>query len=188
MAKALNYFETKKVREVQLIKYIIKHYRIFPYTSDSHFGEYIHWGLEQIDEKGVREFYSKYKVKCKSEPKRLQQLLEGSLPSKQWLKPSGERAIPIIEGIITNSGQYELSVNIPNTDGIIEGLPHDTIIECPAIVDKNGCHGVKLKDAPKGIVGLWCNQASVRILVVEAALTHSKEVALQALLLDYVGR
>jgi len=186
MAKALNYFEANKIQEVKLIKYIITHYQILPYTSDSHFGEYIHWGLEQIDEKAVREFYSTYKAKCKSEPKRLQQFFDGRLSPKLWLKSSGERAIPIIEGIISDSGQYELSVNIPNTDGIIEGLPHDLVIECPATVDKNGYHGVKLKNAPKGIVGLWRNQASVQDLVVEAAITHSKEIALQALLVDPV--
>ncbi len=186
MANILDYFETNKVREVNLIKYIIKGYHILPYTSDSHFGEYIHWGWEQIDEKAVRDFYTGYKATCKSEPRRLQRFFDGALSPKHWLKSSGERAIPIIEGIITDSGQYELSVNIPNTDGIIEGLPRDLVIECPATVDKSGCHGVKLKNAPKGIVGLWRNQASVQDLVVEAALTHSKEMTLQALLVDPV--
>jgi alpha-galactosidase len=185
LAKVFSYFETNRVQEVNLIKYIIKHYNILPYTSDSHFGEYIHWGWEQIDEKAVRDFYTGYKASCKGEIKRLQRFSDGSLSPKHWLKRSGERAIPIIEGIITNSGQYELSVNIPN-DGIIEGLPHDLVIECPATVDKNGCRGVKLPNAPKGIVGLWRNQASVQDLVVEAAITHSKDSALQALLVDPV--
>ena len=91
-----------------------------------------------------------------------------------------------MEGIATNSGQYELSVNLPNTEGIIEGLPRDLVVECPAIVDKKGLHGVKLEGAPKGILGLWRNQASVQDLVVEAVLTQSKEIALQALLVDPV--
>ena len=45
---------------------------------------------------------------------------------------------------------------------------------------------MKLKSAPKGVIGLWRNQASVQDLVVEATLTHSKEVALQVLLVDPV--
>jgi alpha-galactosidase len=186
LSNVLSYFEKRQLVEVDLIKYIIKHYHILPYTSDSHFSEYIHWGWDKIDEKGVRDFYTGYKAMCRSEPRRMQRFLDGRLSPEKWLKASGERAIPIIEGLILNSKQYELSVNIPNKDGIIEGLPQDLVIECPAIVDKTGLQGVKLKGIPKGIVGLWRNQASVQDLVVEAALTHSKEMALQALLVDPV--
>jgi alpha-galactosidase len=184
-AHALDYFEKNKIRETDLIKFILKQYHILPYTTDSHFSEYIHWGWEKIDEKGVRDFYTGYKASCKSELPRIQRFLDGRVSHKNWLKSSGERAIPIIEGIILDSGQCELSVNIPNNN-IIEDLPHDLVVECPAIVDKNGCHGVQLKSAPKGIIGLWRNQASVQDLVVEAALTQSKEIALQALLVDPV--
>ncbi|NVM29634.1 MAG: alpha-glucosidase [Candidatus Helarchaeota archaeon] len=184
-AKALKYFE-EKGREVDLIKYILKHYHYLPYTTDSHFSEYIHWGWEQANEKDMRDFYTGYKLLCKSEPKRLKRFLKGRLSHKWWFRPSWERAIPIIEGIVTNSGQYELSVNIPNTDGIIEGLPRDLVVECPATVDKNGLQGIKLENIPKGILGLWRNQATVQDLVVEAALKQSKELALQALLADPV--
>ncbi|MHA1651646.1 MAG: family 4 glycosyl hydrolase [Candidatus Helarchaeota archaeon] len=185
-ANALEYFE-KHGREVDLIKFILKHYHVLPYTTDSHFSEYIQWGWEKINKKDVRDFYEGYKALCKSESRRLQRFLKGRLkPLRRWLKPSGERAIPIIEGIITDSGQYELSVNIPNNEGLIEELPRDLVIEGPATVDKHGVHGVKLRKIPKGIAALWRNQASVQDLVVEAALTGSKEIALQALLADPV--
>ncbi|MFX1293415.1 MAG: alpha-glucosidase [Promethearchaeota archaeon] len=184
-ANVMAYFK-EKGREVDLIKYILKHFKVLPYTTDSHFSEYIHWGWETINKKDVRDFYLTYKSICKSEPRRLNRFLNRRLSYKWWLRASGERALPIIEGIITNSGQYELSVNLSNTNGIIEDLPRDLVVECPATVDKNGIHGVKLENIPKGIVGLWRNQASVQDLVVEAALTQSKEIALQALLVDPV--
>ncbi|MHA1526916.1 MAG: alpha-glucosidase, partial [Promethearchaeota archaeon] len=101
------------------------------------------------------------------------------------VKPDGERAIPIIEGILTNSNHEERSVNLPN-DGIITNLPYDLVVECPAIVNKNGLQGVKLGDYPKGLAALLRTQASVQDLVVEAILQKSKKIALQALLADPV--
>ncbi len=184
-AKALKYFE-EKAHEVDLIKYILKHYKVMPYTSDSHFSEYIHWGWEKANKEDIRDFYLGYKALCQSEPRRLKRFMQGRLSHKWWLRSSGERSIPIIEGIINDTGQYELSVNLPNTDGIIEGLPRDLVVECPTIVNKKGLVGVKLEKIPRGILGLWRNQASVQDLVVEAALTQSRELALQALLVDPV--
>jgi len=101
------------------------------------------------------------------------------------VKVDGERAIPIIEGIITNDNHEESSVNIPN-DGIIMNLPQDLVVECPVIVNKDGLHGVPLGDYPKGLAALLRTQASVQDLVVEAILTKSKKIALQALLADPV--
>ncbi|MHA1264515.1 MAG: family 4 glycosyl hydrolase [Candidatus Helarchaeota archaeon] len=184
-SNAIPYFQ-EKGREVDLIQYILIRYHVLPYTTDSHFSEYIHWGWEQANAKDIRDFYEGYKILCKSEPRRLKRFLNGRLSYRHWFKPSGERAIPIIEGIIQDTGQYELSVNLPNTSGIIEGLPRDLVVECPCIVDKDGLHGVKLEQIPKGILGLWRNQASVQDLVVEAVLQKSKEIALQALLVDPV--
>jgi alpha-galactosidase len=69
---------------------------------------------------------------------------------------------------------------------MIDNLPQDLVVECPAIVDKNGVHGVKLGRMPDGLAGLMRNQASVQYLTVEAALEGSKELALEALLADPV--
>lgn len=99
------------------------------------------------------------------------------------VKPDHERAIPIIEGIITDSNHEEVSVNLPNDD-VITNLPRDLVVECPAIVNKNGMQAIKLGEYPKGLAALLRNQASVQDLVVEAILQKSKEIAFQALLLD----
>ncbi len=47
-------------------------------------------------------------------------------------------------------------------------------------------HGIALENYPKGIGGLLNNQYAVHDLTAEAALTGSKQAALQALLLDPV--
>jgi len=162
---------------------ILRLYNYLPYTYDSHFGEYIQWAWQCADHKRIREFYELYKLFCQQQPKELERIVKRKKPAKTWLAPSGERAIPIIEGIITDSKHSELSVNLPN-DGIIENLPADLVVECPATVDREGVHGVKLGEIPSGLAGLMKNQATVQGLTVEAALTGSKQKALEALLAD----
>jgi alpha-galactosidase len=78
-----------------------------------------------------------------------------------------------------------MAVNLPNDD-LIDNLPQDLVVEVPAVVDKDGVHGVKLGALPKGIAGLMRIQAAVQDLTVEAALTGSRKIALQALLVDPV--
>jgi alpha-galactosidase len=175
-------FETVD-KSFALITEILRIYNYLPYTHDSHFGEYIQWAWECADHPRIREFYEIYKLFCLQQAGQLERIVEEKQPANMWLTPSGEHAIPIIEGIITDSKHYELSVNLPN-EGIIENLPQDLVVECPATVDKNGVHGVKLGEMPSGLVGLMRNQAAVQDLTVEAALTGSKQKALEALLAD----
>ena len=168
-------------RSLTLILDILRIYNYLPYTHDSHFGEYIQWAWEQTDHQRVHEFYESYKRFCLREHERLKTIVEQRLPPSSWFKPSDERVIPMIEGILSNSGQRELSVNLPN-EGIIDNLPQDLVVECPAIVDRNGVHGVKVGRMPSGLAGLMKNQATVQDLTVQAALTGSKQKALEALL------
>ena len=95
--------------------------------------------------------------------------------------------VAIIEGITTNSGYEEAAVNIPNgAQGkrIIDNLPDWIVVEAPAIVDKDGLHGVPLGDLPHGFAGLLTNQIAVHELTADAIIQKSKALALQALLVD----
>lgn len=192
--KAIRYFERVRLsndlkygidKSLNLTMQILKTYNYLPYTHDTHFGEYIQWAWEVADLKACRDFYNNYKLYTTEEPRELKRIVEGKKPVKFWLRPSGERVIPIIEGIIKDSKQPELSVNIPN-DGIIDNLPQDIVVECPASVDKNGVHGVKVGLMPSGLAALMRNQATVQDLCAEAAITGSKRKALEALLADPV--
>ena len=167
-----------------LMNYILEKYGYWPYTTDSHIGEYIHWAWEIADIEGVHRFKDTYMQGIEYESKKITKLIEKGKGAR-LVRADNERAIPIIEGILTNSMSEEDSVNLPNND-IITNLPRDLIVECPAIVNKEGLQGVKLGDFPKGFAALLRNQASVQDLVVEAVLSKSKEIALQALLADPV--
>jgi alpha-galactosidase len=71
-------------------------------------------------------------------------------------------------------------------DGLIDNLPSDMVVEVPATVDAKGVHGAKLGRLPTGFAGLLSNQVATIELSVEAALSGSRELALQALLVDPV--
>ncbi|MHA1729649.1 MAG: family 4 glycosyl hydrolase [Promethearchaeota archaeon] len=167
---------------LNLTRYILKTYNYLPYTQDSHYGEYLQWAWDISDMNEVNNFKNVYFQFINSQGKRIRRLIEKGKGSR-LVKPDNESAVPIIEAIITNEKLEELSVNLPN-DGVITNLPEDLVVECPAIVDKKGLHAVKLGEYPKGLAALLRNQASVQDLTVEAALTGSKDIALQALLAD----
>jgi alpha-galactosidase len=168
--------------DVDLVRYILEKFGYIAYTPDSHYGEYIAWAWEKANLAGIRLFYNGYKSITLKTGDRLQKRIKRG-KGAGLVKPDHERAIPIIEGIITNSGHKEASVNLPN-NGVITNLPQDLVVECPAIVTKNGLEAIKLGDYPKGLAGLLRSQASVQDLVVEAILNKSKDLAFQALLLD----
>jgi len=170
--------------DLSLIKFILETYDYYAYTTDNHYGEYISWAWEVADLPHGREFWESYEVKLAKSFNRIKRTIERGKGAK-LVRADPERAIPIIEGILTNDNHEEPSVNIPN-NGIITNLPQDLVVECPVIVNKDGLHGVRLGDYPKGLAALLRTQASVQDLVVEAILTKSKKVALQALLADPV--
>jgi len=164
---------TRQWSERGLFREFLERFDYLPVTTDSHFGEYIQWAHDVVDHKGILDFYSWYKRWCTSREARI------------GAQPSSERVVPIIEGIITDSGQEELAVNLPN-DGLIDDLPKDIVVEVPAVVGAGGVHGVPLGRLPKAFAGLLQNQVAVHHLTAEAVLTRSRKAALHALLVDPV--
>jgi alpha-galactosidase len=164
--------------------YILEKFGYLPYTTDSHLGEYIHWAWEIADMGGIKNFKDTYMASIDYASAKIVKLIQRGKGAK-LVKPDDERAIPIIEEILTNTNYLEASVNLPN-NGVISNLPSDLVVECPAIVNKKGLNPVELGEYPKGFAGLLRNQATVQDLVVEAAITKSKDIALQALLVDPV--
>ncbi len=168
----------------KLLAYILEKFGYLPYAPDSHFSEYIHWSWEIADVPGIRRFISQYIDYTTAQGIKLQKLIKRGKGAR-IIKSDDERAIPIIEGILTNSNHIEPSVNIPN-DNLITNLPRDLVIEGPATINKEGIIGIELGEYPKGLAALLRNQASVQDLVVETVITKSKDIALQALLVDPV--
>ncbi len=152
-----------------IFRALLEYYGYLPITTDSHLGEYISWANDAADHKGILDFYKYYLEYIDKDPQ-----IELKLH---------ERAVPIIDGILTDSGYEEEAVNLPN-DGLIDGLPAFIAVEVPAIINKNGVNGVRLENYPIGFAAHLCNQVGVHNLIAEAVLNQSRELALQALLAD----
>ena len=179
--KWLKYIKGRHERT--MVNAIFQKFGYLPITTDSHFGEYIHWAKDVADNKGIKDFYRFYKKYCFKRIARIQKILDGRDKEQWWNKFSGERMIPMFESIVTDAHKKELAVNLPN-DGLIDNLPKDCVVEVPAIVDRKGVHGVKLGALPKGIAGLLNHEAAVQDVLVDAAIRGSRALALQALLVD----
>jgi len=162
--------ETEAWPERRVFQVILEKFGLMPITSDSHFGEYIPWAYDVTDHKGILDFYNFYKLFL-------------SQVQPQIELRVNERVVPIIEGMLTDSGYEEAAVNIPN-QGIISNLPDWIVVEAPAIVKADGLHGVSLGELPHGFAGLLMNQVAIHDLTAEAVIQKSKALALQALLVD----
>ena len=160
-------------------------FRAFGYwmtCSDDHLGEYLAYGWEggehgydfDADERGRADFSNA-----------LDRVLAGAPLPADWLTPSGERGAAAIGGILHNKKRV-LESGIVFNRGAIPNLPADAAVEVPVMADAAGIHPISLGPLPDPIAKLLNTQVSVQQLAVEAAVHASKEIALQALLIDPV--
>lgn len=152
--------------------------------SDDHMGEYLPYGWEGGEHGFDFENDERGRVILKD-------LMDGVIDGSKaipddWTKPSwGERAVAVIAGMLHNQKRFIESGIVVNR-GVISGLPDELAVEVPLVAHAAGVHPVSLGRLPDPIIKLLSVQAGVQQLSVEAALHGSKELALQALLIDPV--
>ena len=95
-----------------------------------------------------------------------------------------EPVAEIIEAITYNDNYYAQQLNIPNTGGLIPNLPTDAIVEVPGVLSGMGIQGLSFPPLPEGIAELCRRELHLSSLIVDAAATGDRQLALQALLLD----
>lgn len=160
-------------------------FRAFGYwmtCSDDHLGEYLAYGWEAGehgydfagDERARAEFAAQ-----------LDRVLAGAPVPADWLTPSGERGAVVIGGILHNKKRV-LESGIVYNQGVISNLPAEAAVEVPVMADAAGIHPISLGPLPDAIAKLLTTQVHVQQLAIEAAVRASKEIALQALLIDPV--
>lgn len=162
----------QKWAERGVFKVLLEKFGYLPITTDSHLGEYLQWAQDASDHRGILDFQNFYK-----------QWIADMTP--QIERKLSERVVPIMEGILFDLGYEEAAVNVPN-NGLISQLPGFIAVEVPGIINKNGVTGIELKNYPKAFGGLLQNQVAVHDMCAEAVLTGSRELVLQALLVDPV--
>ena len=111
-------------------------------------------------------------------------------PADSWdpltsapLAPSGELAVPLLEGVLCDAERYLDAVNVPNA-GYVPGLPDDAFVEVPATANRSGLHPFQMEPLPEAVLALLRTQTSINRLLVDAFRDGSRHTLLQALLLD----
>ncbi len=161
-------------------------FRAFGYwmgCSDGHVGEYFAYGWE-AGEGGYNFDWDG------GERQKLDRLINDVLSGVAeipdwWLTPSGERAVTIISAILQDRKQL-IESGVVYNDKTIPNLPERAAVEVPVMADMAGVHPVSLGPLPDSVAKLMSTQVNVQQLSVEAAMHGSKELALQALLIDPV--
>jgi len=95
-----------------------------------------------------------------------------------------EPVAEMIEAITYNDNYYAQQLNIPNNGGLIPNLPADAIVEVPGVISGMGIQGLGFPPLPEGIAALCRRELELSSIIVEAAATGDRNLALQALLLD----
>jgi alpha-galactosidase len=161
---------------------------LFPVAGDDHLSEYLPW----VHDPQTKP-WEKYQLQLYAwdEAEASREAMWGDIESMGAGKASvdklrttiSEGAVEVIEGIGANLNLYQQSVNIPN-NGYITNLPQGAVVEVPGVISAGGVQGLGMGALPAAIAELIRRETALVDLVVEAAVTGSREVALQALLFD----
>ena len=159
-----------------------------PTAGDTHMVEYLAWTHDPISKP-----WEKYDLKLQSWTgnierrrtvrARAERMAAGEESIEPLLHVHSEGAVEIIEAMQADANAYMPALNIPN-HGALPGLPDWAIVEVPAIVNRHGIHGVHMPALPRALTEICRREAELASVVIDAAVSGNRNLALQALLLD----
>jgi alpha-galactosidase len=132
------------------------------------------FSFEDCVERGDRGYATMRELALSPEP----------LPADYFAQFGGEheQVIDIIDSIETDAGR-PYSANLPNR-GQIPNLPPDAVVEGPAVADRDGLHTLDVGAFPSGLAATLVSRLAVVETIVDAALTGSRDLFIQALVAD----
>lgn len=172
-----------------LVRKMVEVFGCYTYPSDDHIGEYLSFAAEFT---GVKWHYGQEcrRVTAVSEENAkywLDEYITGGKPVDERLaRSSGEAAIPIILAKELDRRNWEPAVNVPNDGGYVENLPLDAVVEVSAWVDGKGVQPEKIGPIPEALAAFCRTQVSLQKLLIDAYEKRSRNLLLQALLVDPV--
>lgn len=175
--------------ERPLCRLLFERFGVFPTTGDTHVGEYLRWAAEIIGTDGYD--FEGYARDLRLSREKIAAWGAGTKSVASLLaKPSrearlGHASTQIMAGILGRKMLPRPSFIIPN-DGYIENLERDVVVEVPGLIDRGVWRGVAVGPLPGPIAALVQTEIEIQKLAVEAAMTGSRALALQALLIDPV--
>ena len=179
--KSLNPFKDNNLLKFELFKT----YGFLPAEGDRHVAEFFPCFLTEKTSAG-----KKYGIKLTRIEDRLERIERGRAEVQSMidgnqsisLECSGEKVCDIISAIAIGKDSTFM-MNLPN-QGQIANLPSEVIVETAGLANANGVHPVSVGELPPGILGLTLEHITNQEMIVEAALTGNKKLALQALVND----
>jgi alpha-galactosidase len=167
---------------VPLVAHMIREHDLVPCSVDSHIGEYIPYASE----------IGGYHPSHAEQFQRLDQFMEKlttrvadtKLPiPTQRMGHSLEEVVPIIAAMHTGEPARIQAVNVPNR-GFIPNVAEGAIVEVGATVDGQGIHPETMPAIAEPVAGHIATQVALQDLIVRAALTGDRDLALQAVIED----
>ena len=195
--------------EIALSRILFRVFGRFPSPGANHIGEYIRWAGDFLASSTLQFFYDPVEghpwetgqvptwiynlgdnpTETPLFPEQRRDRARGTREERASnlidapLAPSGELAIPLLEGVLFGEERYLDAVNVPNA-GHVPGLPDSAIVEVPATANGSGLHPFTMNPLPEAILALLRLQISINRLLVDAFRDRSRHTLLQALLLD----
>jgi alpha-galactosidase len=162
----------------------------YPAPGDRHVAEFFPWYLPGADSdalpwglQGGRDDTIRYITEKSDLWDQLHAQADGTAPLAERRDTEAERLVAIASAVVTGREAVELAVNVPN-QGKIPNLPPTAVVEVPAVVSGAGITGLGIGPLPDAIAAVLTARAQQQEITVQAALTGSRELALQALALD----
>jgi alpha-galactosidase len=165
-----------------LVVHMVRTYGIIPCSVDSHIGEYLPFAHE------IGGFHPAHVEQFARIDRLIERLTtwvaETRIPlPTQRLGHSLEEVVPIIAAMWTGRPVRIMAVNVPNR-GFIPNVAEGAIVEVGATVDGDGIHPDSMPPIVEPIAGYIAKQVELQELVVRAALTGDKDLALRAVIED----
>lgn len=192
----------------QFILQMLDIYGYFTYPDASHPAEYVNfafaeagpqfleWGIGKVarhpEDTVANLDYAiegipgnpSYELRGYDRAELIQRVVEGREKAQEEIfSTTHELTAPIIEAIVLKETKRLLAGNVVN-NGSISNLPDDSIVEVPLEVSPQGIQGVKIGELPLGLAGFCQLQISIQNVLIEAYRTKSRNLLLQALLLE----
>jgi alpha-galactosidase len=176
---------------------LLKHFGYFVTESSGHASEYVPYfrkSAKMVNNELVPRFTDQvndwfefgrtggYLRHCHDRVQKFQQEYESILHEDMSSEQTHEYGARIIEAIETNR-PITVNGNVPNDD-LIDNLPAGCCVEVPCLVDGNGIQPIKVGPLPPQLAALNRTNINVQELIVEAALTGSKDAVYHAIMLD----
>ena len=165
-----------------LVAHMVRTYGIIPCSVDSHIGEYLPFAHEVG---GFHPAHVEQFARIDGVIERLTTWIAETrlpLPTRR-LGHSLEEVVPIIAAMWTGRPARIMAVNVPNR-GFIPNVAEGAIIEVGATADGDGIHPDTMPPIVEPIAGYIATQVELQELIVQAALTGDRDLALRAVIED----